>query len=226
MKQDLARGFCFSFPAKEKKSWLFKPSMSRCLDPERKSDIISSMLRIIQAPDEVLSSKAQKNSGNPPKVDVKLLKEMEEALDVASNPKGVGLAAPQVGKSLAFFIVKPTKRSKLQVFINPTIVSLDKSQTKSSRKRKSKQKKLEGCLSLQDIWGEVKRHNVINLEYFDEKGVKHTKKFDGFMAAIVQHEVDHLEGILFPKKVLEQKGKLYKSSKNEKGELIFDPIEI
>ncbi len=189
------------------------------------------MLKIIQAPAEVLSEKASKL--NPPTVDPKLLKEMGKALDGASDPKGVGLAAPQVGRSLYFFITKPNNRSKPQVFINPRVISLGKLQRKNSGKKSrgarpgsAREKKLEGCLSLQDIWGEVKRFDEVKLEYFDGKGIRRTRKFTGFMSIIVQHEIDHLEGILFPKRVLEQKGKLYKSSKNEKDELIFDPIEI
>lgn len=189
-------------------------------------------MKVIQAPNEVLSTKARIVKGNPPSIDRKLLKQMEEALDTASDPKGVGLAAPQIGIPLSLFVTKPSKKSKLQVFINPKIIALgDKTKKRSIAKsasggKKSKQKKLEGCLSLQDIWGEVKRNGVVTIEYFDEKGVKHQKKFDGFLSTIVQHEIDHLEGILFPKRVLDQKGKLYKSSKNDKGELIFDPIEI
>ncbi len=184
------------------------------------------MLKIIQAPNPVLSQVAVEISGNPPKLDPKFLKEMETALDNASDPKGVGLAAPQVEKPLSLFIAKPTEKSKLQVFINPKIISLENKPKPKTKGKRKKDKKLEGCLSLQDIWGEVKRFDIVTLEYFDEKGVKHTKKLSGFMSIIVQHEVDHLLGILFPKRVLEQKGKLYKSSKNEEGELIFDPLEI
>lgn len=184
------------------------------------------MLNIVQAPHEVLSQKAKEVIGHPPKIDPEILAEMEKALDSADDPKGVGLAAPQVGISEAFFITKPTDRSKLSVFINPKIISFDEDQTKSKRKRKGKEKKLEGCLSLKDIWGEVRRNNALTLEYYDENGKKHTRKFKGFMATIVQHEMDHLDGILFPKRVLEQKGKLYRSSKDDKGELFFDPINI
>lgn len=190
------------------------------------SAIISFMLEIIQAPNDVLSSKAGEIKISPPRIDQKLLSEMEEALDAAEDPKGVGLAAPQVGKPLSFFITKPSSRSKLQVFINPRIISSEGKQTKPKGKHKGKQKKLEGCLSLKDVWGEVKRAGVVHLEYFDDKGKKRRKKFEGFMATIVQHEMDHLNGILFPKRVLEQKGKLYKSSKDENNELVFDPIEI
>ena len=188
------------------------------------------MLKIIQAPSQVLSGVSEKIQGNPPKIDgnlKSLIKNMEEALDAADDPKGVGLAAPQVGKPISLFVTKPQNNSKVQVFINPQIILseeiLDKTKSKAKRK---KDKKLEGCLSLKDIWGEVKRSASIELEYFDEKGEKHTKKFSGFMATIVQHEVDHLNGILFPKRVLEQRGKLYHSTKDEEGEMIFDPIEI
>jgi peptide deformylase len=185
------------------------------------------MLKIIQAPSEVLSKISKNVEGNPPKIDPKFIKEMEEALDSASDPKGVGLASPQVGKSLSLFIAKPSEKSKLQVFINPRIISLtDKTVPKQKGRRKKKDKKLEGCLSLKDVWGEVKRFDDVEVEYFNQKGIKHIKKFSGFMSTIVQHEVDHLDGILFPKRVLEQKGQLYHSSKDEKGEMIFDPIEI
>jgi Glu-tRNA(Gln) amidotransferase subunit E-like FAD-binding protein len=86
--------------------------------------------------------------------------------------------------------------------------------------------KLEGCLSLPNIWGEIARKPSITLSYLDKKGKNHTKTFKGLFSVIIQHEVDHLNGILFPKKVLEQKGKLYKSHKNEKGEDVFEKIEI
>lgn len=190
------------------------------------------MLKIIQAPSEVLSKVATPVFENKPKItsDLKsLIKQMEESLMAADDPKGVGLAAPQVGKSLSLFITKPQDKSKVQVFINPRIIlsqTPKKGLSKAKSKAKSREKKLEGCLSLKDIWGEVRRAPSIDLEYFDEKGEKHTQKFEGFMATIVQHEVDHLNGILFPKRVLEQEGQLYHSTKDEKGEMIFEPIEI
>ena len=82
-------------------------------------------------------------------------------------------------------------------------------------------------LSLQDIWGIVERHSTVTLSYLDATGKKHDKeKFTGFMATIIQHEVDHLNGILFPKRVIEQKNKLYKSSKDTKGETVFEEIAI
>lgn len=185
------------------------------------------MLKIVNAPDPVLSVKAK--PVNKVNASVKeLLAEMEETLDHAKDPEGVGLAAPQVGKSLQIFIVRQEKNSPLLTFINPVILipTPDAEIKTNAKKTKKKSVKLEGCLSLQDIWGTVKRHPTVIVEYLDQAGKKHKKKFTGFLATIIQHEVDHLNGILFPKHVLEQKGELYKSSKNKKGETVFEEISI
>ncbi|MCL4353991.1 peptide deformylase [Patescibacteria group bacterium] len=181
------------------------------------------MSTIVKAPNPVLAQKAKKVV----KIDSnikKFLEEMKTSLLTAADPIGVGLAAPQVGKSLQIFITKPTLESPISVFINPKITLTDEQPVKKAKKTKSK--KLEGCLSLPNIWGEVKRNPSLQITFLDENGKKRTKKFKGFMATIIQHEVDHLNGVLFPKRVLEQKGALYKSEKNEKGEEIFDEIKI
>lgn len=188
------------------------------------------MFKIVQAPDPVLSQKAKPVA----KIDAsihKLIAEMEDTLLHAKDPEGVGLAAPQIGKSLQLFILKPTPRSPLSVFINPEIVEfIDKpvpeEPTKGKKKRSEKGVQLEGCLSLFNIWGVVDRHQEVVLSYQDEKGIRHKKTFDGFTAVIIQHEYDHLQGILFPKRVLEQDNKLYKSSKNKEGETEFEELEI
>lgn len=158
---------------------------------------------------------------------------MEEALLAAKDPIGVGLAAPQVDKSLQIFIAKPTQKSPIQTFINPTIEKISTDQkidqrgsTLKSAKIKSASTKLEGCLSLPNIWGEVKRAPSVKISYLNENGKEFSKEFNGFIATIIQHEMDHLQGILFPKRVLEQKGILYKSHKNEKKEHVFEEIEL
>jgi peptide deformylase len=184
------------------------------------------MLQIVQAPHPFLSTKA-KSVGKIDKTILDLIKGMEQALDAASDPVGVGLAAPQVGKSLAIFIAKPTEKSKIQAFINPKIIKVEKIDTEGKAPSHThKSHKLEGCLSLKDIWGEVERAKAIELKYLDESGRVHHKKFGGFMATIIQHECDHLNGILFPKRVLEQGGTLYESKKDEKGEDYFEEIKI
>jgi peptide deformylase len=181
------------------------------------------MTEIVTAPHDALGKESkefdfEKNEKTLPE----LLKQMKEALLSASDPKGVGLAAPQIGKSLSIFMAKPTDRSKISVFINPVILEIGEIE----KKNKKRLTKLEGCLSLPNIWGEVLRSPKVKISYFDEKGNVKIEEFSGFMATIIQHEIDHLKGVLFPKRVLEQKGKLYKSYKNSKGEDTFEELEI
>ena len=184
------------------------------------------MVKIISAPSAVLGQAAKPFDFKKDKGLVSLLKEMEKALLSASDPKGVGLAAPQIGKSFAIFITKPSEKSKISVFINPRIVESGQTSSQKSAVRSKKLRKLEGCLSLPNIWGEVLRSPKVTISYQNAKGRNITKTFNGFMATIVQHEVDHLDGVLFPKRVLEQKGKLYKSSKDEKGQDEFEELPI
>src|SRR6185436_11417709 len=114
-------------------------------------------MKIVQAPDKVLSQKAKPVN----KIDkdiTSLLSAMEVALDGATDPEGVGLAAPQVGKSLQIFIVRETPKSPLLTFINPHVEKFfdeekKLSGAKSASGGKKKNVQLEGCLSLKDIWG-------------------------------------------------------------------------
>lgn len=161
---------------------------------------------------------------------------MSLALLETRDPKGVGLAAPQVGASLRIFQMKPTDKSPITTFINPIIEKLEgekeipkfsnTQKIEAKKPQKFKGKLLEGCLSLPNIWGNVLRTKIITVSWQDELGKLHKKNFTGFPAVIIQHEMDHLNGVLFTKRVLEQKGTLYKSHKNEKGEDEFEEIEI
>lgn len=183
------------------------------------------MLRLIHAPNQVLSEIAKPVE----KIDkplIRLIENMQEALLAARDPEGVGLAAPQVGKSIRLFLVKQTPRAPVSVYINPELVVPEKKLVQKKGKKKDNPKKLEGCLSLPNIWGEVMRYPQITMRYMDEKGSTHMKTFRGFLATIMQHEYDHIQGILFPKRVLEQNGQLYKSRKNENGEDVFEEISI
>ncbi|MCL4353038.1 peptide deformylase [Patescibacteria group bacterium] len=180
------------------------------------------MLSIVKAPNPILSQIAKKVNTITPETKT-LIKEMKETLLQTRDPQGVGLAAPQVNKGLNLFIAKPTDKSPILTFINPVI------KKNIAQKNRGKQKasgKLEGCLSLPSIWGEVQRSPQVVVSYLDELGVCHKRKFLGLLAIIVQHEIDHLNGILFPRRVLEQKGKLYKSHKNPQGGEEFEEIEI
>ena len=190
------------------------------------------MIKIITAPAQILSQKT-KDVSRVNKSTRNLLSEMKQALLLAKDPEGVGLAAPQVGKPLSIFVINPTQKSPIKVLINPKIVSSIKYQVLSKKndpiqntKYKIQNTRLEGCLSLPNIWGEVKRKPSLPLEYIDEKGRSYTQTFKGFMATVIQHEIDHLNGVLFTKRALEQNGQLYKSYKNEEGEDVFEEIEI
>lgn len=110
----------------------------------------------------------------------KLIKDMHKTV----KGKGVGLAGPQVGKSLRLCLA--TVNGKMTTLINPNITW------------KSEEEEIdeEGCLSLPGIWVKVSRPKAIILEYQDEAGKEQQRKVEGFDARVVQHEVDHLDGIL------------------------------
>lgn len=186
------------------------------------------MLKIVQAPSPVLANPAKKIN-NIDKTILHLIKEMTETLEKATDPEGVGLAAPQVGEGVQLFIIKPTPKAKVDVFINPVLTipaNAKMDDLKEKLENDDEDVKLEGCLSLKDIWGVVERYDKVHLSYLDEHGKNHEKSYEGFFATIIQHEYDHIQGVLFPKRVLEQESKLYKSTKNKKGEQVFEEISL
>lgn len=105
---------------------------------------------------------------------------------------GVGLSAPQISISKRFFLVDvgycedPTT-SRIEEFINPSILSHTED-TVDSR---------EGCLSLPGVWAHIQRYSSVVLEWKNLNGETYIKEFNGLMSKIVQHEVDHLDGIYF-----------------------------
>jgi len=174
------------------------------------------MLKIVTVPANVLSQSTKPVI----KIDDKIKKivfDMEKILVAQNDPPGVGLAANQVGLDLSIFIIKTSEKAKIKVFINPRIIKLVNSLTrKPSNKKARKQKiKLEGCLSIPRIWGPVKRAGRIFLNYQDLTGKKYLKWFSGFEAIIIQHEVDHLNGIVFTQRAVEQKRQLYREEDEE-----------
>ncbi len=184
---------------------------------------IAGMIRpILQSGDPVLRQKSKPVEKFDKKI-TDLIRDMRETLDVQKDPEGIGLAAPQIGKSLRIFLMKPKKNEKATVVINPKIVSIKNTAHRSrSTIHKSKSDIMEGCLSLPHFYGPLKRANKITLEFQDEKGEKKTQSFEGLMAQIVQHEIDHLDGVLFIDRLLEQKKPLfeYKNGEWEKIEIL------
>lgn len=172
------------------------------------------MLKIVTVPANVLNQLTKPVV----KIDDKIKKivfDMEKILIAQNDPPGVGLAANQVGLDLSIFIIKPTEKSKIKVFVNPVIISKTDLFKVSPYKKKRKKVKLEGCLSIPRIWGPVKRENRVFLKYQDLTGKDYLSWFSGFEAIIIQHEVDHLNGIVFTQRSVEQKGQLYREEKDE-----------
>lgn len=184
---------------------------------------------IVQTPNPVLTQKT-KPVGKIDKKINQIIDRMKKTLISTRNPRGVGLAAPQIGKNLAIFITRPRNDSPIRVFINPRIISHSNDLAEINREEKSTEakdeKKLEGCLSIDNIWGHLKRPSQVKLEYMDLDGQIRRENFTGFMATIVQHETDHLSGILFTQRVLEQKEKLYKIEEDKDGKEKLVEIEI
>lgn len=134
-------------------------------------------------------------------VDVKKLS--EDMFETMYNAKGVGLAAPQVGLNLRIFVVDgrpfnegedmeerdkdPSLIDFKQVFINAEILD-----------EKGKEWAFEeGCLSIPDIREDIYRPEFVTINFFDENWVEYTKTYEGLAARIIQHEYDHIDGILF-----------------------------
>ena len=118
---------------------------------------------------------------------------VEDMFETMASASGIGLAAPQIGISLRLFVVDATslEEEELQdfrmVFVNPEIVDEFGNDWVFE----------EGCLSIPTIRENVTRKAELNIRYYDENWVQHEGTFDGMKARIIQHEYDHLEGILF-----------------------------
>lgn len=127
----------------------------------------------------------------------KMIEEMTEALDKEQD--GVALAAPQIGLPYRMFIIRmdrtlptpaegePVPESEVAVYINPEII-------KTSRKRHIVE---EGCLSCRGLYGKTHRHERVSIRARREDGSKFTRGGGDLLAQIFEHEVDHLNGILF-----------------------------
>ena len=114
---------------------------------------------------------------------------------------GVGLAAPQINKAIRLFLIDTTpflddeEKSQVhvvkKVFINARIIEETGEEWNFN----------EGCLSIPEIREDITRKSSITIEYFDEKFEKHTNIFDGLTARVIQHEYDHINGVLFTDKI-------------------------
>lgn len=183
------------------------------------------VLPIIAYGDPVLRKKAKDISKDYPQ-----LKELIENMwDSMYGAYGVGLAAPQVGKPIRLFMIDTSpfaedgdlseeERNQLaslkKVFINAKIIEESGDEWAFN----------EGCLSIPEIREDVFRKPEITIEYFDEDFNKHTEKYEGLAARVIQHEYDHIEGILFTDKLSSLKKRLIKGklSNISKGKISVD----
>jgi peptide deformylase len=156
----------------------------------------------------VLKKKAENIDAQFPELQ-KLIADMWETM---YNASGVGLAAPQIGQAIRLFVVdaspfdedEPVLANFKKVFINPQILE-EKGEEWFFN---------EGCLSFPDLRADVARKSIIRINYFDENFVQHEDVFGGIVARIIQHEYDHIEGVLFVDRISALKRRLLRSKLN------------
>ena len=166
------------------------------------------ILPIVSFGNSILRCKCSPVQENQPIEDI--LKNMYETM---YNAQGVGLAAPQVGLDLSIFIIDTTPFCDdennfiplKKEFINPEIIDY-------SGKDESFN---EGCLSIPGLREDVIRKDQIKIRYFDKNFNEHTEKYEGINSRVIQHEYDHLMGVLFTDRVSTLKKKLLKSKLNK-----------
>jgi peptide deformylase len=147
---------------------------------------------------------------------VKFTADLSATLIKTTNPRGVGLAAPQVGVLLRIFATHIEEKSQTpEILINPVLTKHSKKHTFGPD---PKNPRLEGCLSMPLLYGPVPRWEWVEIEYTtlrDGKAVEKKDRFDGFHARVVQHEMDHLDGILFTDYALQYDLPVYRETKKE-----------
>ncbi len=158
-----------------------------------------SIQRIYQYPEAVLRKETEKITtfGND------LIKVVEDMAETMYDAPGVGLAAPQIGKSIKLIVVDMSKdkegEKKYMPLINPEIVAKEGLQVDE-----------EGCLSVPELTANVTRYLRVTVTYQDLQGQPHELSTENRFAVILQHEIDHLNGILFIDHLSPLKRKLYK----------------
>jgi peptide deformylase len=145
-----------------------------------------AILPIITIPDPVL----RKRAASIERVDADMLKLAEDMLATMYDAPGIGLAAPQIGVSRQLIVMDPSRDEEPKeplIMVNPVILE------RSSEFRAHE----EGCLSIPDFTAEIERPAMTRVGYVDAKGKKQEKTLEGIWSTLVQHEIDHLNGVLF-----------------------------
>ena len=157
----------------------------------------------------VLKKRAKEIDKNYPGLE-QLISDMFETMYFS---QGVGLAAPQINYSIRLFVTDgkpfteddPKMHEFKKVFINPVMIKEEGDEWKFN----------EGCLSIPGIREDVDRKEIVHLKYLDENFAEHDEYFEGVAARIIQHEYDHLEGILFIDHLTAFKKRLLKGKLND-----------
>ena len=138
------------------------------------------------------------------------LKQMvEDMFETMYKYNGVGLAAPQIGILKRVLVIDTGEEGEKLEMINPKITKLEKEVILS-----------EGCLSFPNVFGNVRRYNYTEAEYMTKDGEKKTIKAEGLFAQAIQHEIDHLNGVLFIDQVID--GKFYTfDEKGKKKNIVY-----
>jgi len=152
-----------------------------------------TLRQIRVVPDEILYQKAKKVPG----VDASIQKLIDDMIETMQQACGVGLAAPQVGVSLRVITLQMPEQEPFGI-INPEVV-------KCSGERMV----VEGCLSIPGYQGELKRSEKVTVKGLDRNGCKLRIKATELLAQALEHEIDHLDGILYTDRIGED-GKLYR----------------
>ncbi|QQO08938.1 peptide deformylase [Breznakiella homolactica] len=127
-------------------------------------------------------------------IDDEIRKLSEEMIEIMHADKGVGLAGPQVGVLKRIFVIH-VDGDIPRVFINPSIIGTSQDQVKYE----------EGCLSIPGVWADVIRPAAVKIQAWNERGRPFTMEAEGITARVIQHEYDHLDGVLFIDRLSEMK---------------------
>jgi peptide deformylase len=152
------------------------------------SDIILIMeILILENKGDSENDRVLRQKAKPVKdINDDLRKTARDMIQAMHGDKGVGLAGPQVGFLRRIFVTH-AEGDEPRVFINPSIIWTSQEQVDAE----------EGCLSVPGIWADIKRSERIKVQAWNEKGRAFTLEASGMLARVIQHEYDHLDGILF-----------------------------
>lgn len=161
------------------------------------------VLKVREVGDPVLSKISEEVDVE--KIDKNILEIIEDLKATLEFGTGLGIAAPQVGMNKRIIVIGTNKENKNYTITEEIPIT---AMINPSWKKLSKETDIqyEGCLSVPSIRGKVERYKEIELTYYNESGEKIVKKVNGFFARLIQHECDHLDGIVFLERVKEHNG--------------------